>query len=435
MIVLFGQEFLVNRCAETIVHFLLNEEQRALNLKIVDGDRENLPETLHALNSFPLFSGRKVLWVKGSRVFLSKTSAKDLFQSARDAFMSGSPGDAYRFVQRMCAAAGMEDLGSDGSGITGLDERSWERHFGFARSSADQDLLDKIFTAGREMGIVWSVSQVRVDALQEALDRGFAGSNVLILTTAEADRRKKLFKALQEKALMVDCSVDSGNSRKAKEQRRALSAGQLEEHLRQADKEATPRARGRLLDLSGSDLRQLGMELEKVIAFVGDRKEITLQDVEEVVFMDREEAVYQIMDTMAGRDLASACRVLDKLWDQGFFPLAVLKVIGDELRRLLWASSRFGKTRMSYEQFQRESYPQLDETDREVVGGMAPYGVYKLLEYAGHFTREGLVKALSRTLEADIRLKTGAGDPKGVLVDLLADVCLDSNTDKQLTIR
>jgi len=230
----------------------------------------------------------------------------------------------------------------------------------------------------------------------------------------------------------VDCSAGEGSSKKAKDQKRELIVQQLREQLDEAGKSLSPDARKRFLEYAGADLRQVGSELEKLITYVGDRETIGVQDVEAVVCSSREEAVYEIMDTLAKKDFERSCQVLEKLWDQGFFPLAVLKVIGDEVRRLLWAKSRFHEGRLTFDQFQSRMYKKLDETDKELIGRMAPFGVFKLIEYADNFGEDDLSFALGRVLDADIKLKTSAPDPKGVLVGLLADICLGAREGRKL---
>jgi len=427
---LFGQEYLTGRAVDALLEALLTEEQRPFNLVVIDGDREDVADTIHFLNSFPLITGSKVVLVKNTRAFHSKVTAKDLLSEARSSYQKGHLSEALKSLQRMCASVklGVEETGGDF--LLEINDMQWKEAFGLQRTPEDAAMIKRLVEHGLDQEMPWNVGEVSGDALDAAIDRGFAGKNVLVLSANVIDRRKRLYKLLDKVGLVVDCSVGEGDSKKAKDQKQELVIHQLREQLLETGKRLSPDAHKRFLKDAGADLRQIGSELEKLITYVGDGKTIELGDVEAVVCSSREEAVYEVMDTLANRDFVRSCLVLDKLWDQGFFPLAVLKVIGDEVRRLLWAKTRFHQGKVTYHQFQLGMNKELDDADREVIGQMAPYGIFKLIDYAGNFSDDELAFALGRVLEADIALKTGAPDPKGVLVDLLAHICLETY-DKQ----
>ena len=429
---LFGQEYLTDRSVEALLAVLLSEDQRAFNLVLIDGDRENVADTIHFLNSFPLLTGSKVVWVKNTRAFHSRITAKDLLSEARTAYQKGDLSGSLKSLQRMCASIKIGTDETGGSFLLEIDDVQWEEAFGLQRTSEDATMIKKLVEYGADHDIPWNVAGVSGDVLETAIGGGFAGKNVLVMSANVIDRRKRLFKLIDKVGLAVDCSAGEGGSKKAKDQRRELIVHQLREQLGEVGKTLTADAHKRFLEYAGSNLRQIGSELEKLITYAGDRKSIEVQDVEAVVCSNREEAVYEIMDTLARRDFGRSCLVLEKLWDQGFFPLAVLKVIGDEVRRILWAKSRFHEGRVTYDQFQRQMYKKLDEADKELIGQMAPFGVFKLIEYADNFSEDELLFALGRVLDADIKLKTSAPDPKGVLVDLLADICLETRAKHKL---
>lgn len=65
-----------------------------------------------------------------------------------------------------------------------------------------------------------------------------------------------------------------------------------------------------------NDRFYLSQELEKIICYVGDKKEITLDDVQAIGALEHEETVWHLGDAFLQRDKAKAMVVLQQLLDQ-----------------------------------------------------------------------------------------------------------------------
>jgi len=429
-----GQEYLVQRCAEALVDALLCEEERPFNLSVLDGENEDSSNTMHLLSSYPMFPGLRLVWVKGSRAFLSRNTAKELFEKARKAVEEGSTAEALKHLAGMCAFADVPESDDvSWKSLHHLEAERWFRVFGFHKTSEDDSWMRNLVeSAPAEVRI--GSGNLQTDVLEEGLEKGFAGRNILMLTAAAVDRRKRLYKLISQAGLIIDCSMDREASRKGRERRQDLILNQMKEQLAEAGKEISPDARALFLEWAGTELRSLTLELEKLIVYAGEERTIQGRHVEAVVCRTREEAVFEIMETLAERDLVRSQDVLQKLLDQGLYPLAILKVIGEEVRRLLWAKVRLPEDALSFDRFQRDVLPKLDDADRVVCGKLAPYALYLLARYAVRFSGEELRYLLGKVLETDVRLKTGAGEPRGLLLSLLTDICLGRPEEPRLPL-
>ena len=72
-----------------------------------------------------------------------------------------------------------------------------------------------------------------------------------------------------------------------------------------------------LVDSLGGDMMMVANELEKLVLFVGDKKRITLGDVETLVLAAKQRSFYELTDAISARDRARALAVLDAILSAG----------------------------------------------------------------------------------------------------------------------
>ena len=68
-----------------------------------------------------------------------------------------------------------------------------------------------------------------------------------------------------------------------------------------------------LVDSLGSDMMMVANELEKLVLFVGEKKRITLGDVETMVLAAKQRSFYELTDAISSRDRGRAFAVLDAI--------------------------------------------------------------------------------------------------------------------------
>src|ERR1700694_257261 len=72
-----------------------------------------------------------------------------------------------------------------------------------------------------------------------------------------------------------------------------------------------------LVDALGGDMMMISNELEKLILYVGEKKKITLGDVETMVLAAKQRSLYELTDAISSKDRVRALEVLDALLSTG----------------------------------------------------------------------------------------------------------------------
>jgi DNA polymerase III subunit delta len=72
-----------------------------------------------------------------------------------------------------------------------------------------------------------------------------------------------------------------------------------------------------LVDALGSDMMLVANELEKLVLYVGDKKRITLGDVETMVLAAKQRSLYELTDAISAKDRARALEMMDAMLNTG----------------------------------------------------------------------------------------------------------------------
>src|SRR5438270_14076825 len=72
-----------------------------------------------------------------------------------------------------------------------------------------------------------------------------------------------------------------------------------------------------LVDTLGGDMMMISNELEKLILYVGEKKRITLGDVETMVLAAKQRSLYELTDAISSKDRVRALEVLDAILSTG----------------------------------------------------------------------------------------------------------------------
>ncbi len=72
-----------------------------------------------------------------------------------------------------------------------------------------------------------------------------------------------------------------------------------------------------LVDALGSDMMLVANELEKLVLYVGDKKRITLGDVETMVLAAKQRSLYELTDAISAKDRGRALEMMDAILNTG----------------------------------------------------------------------------------------------------------------------
>jgi DNA polymerase-3 subunit delta len=178
------------------------------------------------------------------------------------------------------------------------------------------------------------------------------------------------------------------------------------------------RSKGRVMSADGAsalvravgrDLRRLETEAEKIVAYAGERTELTREDVASVVVQTAPVSVFDFLNTLGARECAGALSLLDDLIADGQDLNGIHAMTVRHLRTLT-------STRALIDRGAKQG-----EVQRAV--GMAEWQARAAIEQARRFRAEELSRALRDAAALEARTKSGQGEPRVLFEVWLAGVC------------
>jgi DNA polymerase-3 subunit delta len=201
---------------------------------------------------------------------------------------------------------------------------------------------------------------------------------VLVFVAADVDRQRRIYKALQKNATIVECWGLKGSRDGRVDLREAARAAEalVKQAVSSAGQAIDPAASRLVAARAGTDISRLRSDVERLLLYAAGKPKITLQDVQEVVSGETSQDDWAVTNAIARRDAAEALRQLALSLDAGGVSYQILG-------QLAW--------------YVRDKMPAAD-----------PNRV------------PSAVEALFRT---DLELKSSAGDPRVLLERLVIDLC------------
>jgi DNA polymerase-3 subunit delta len=246
-----------------------------------------------------------------------------------------------------------------------------------------------------------------VSALEALLERGLPPGHVLVIAAGKVDGRLPVVKRLAEAGCRITLAVKSEGTWDAK---RPVLGPMLAEMLAGTEKSVNPDAEERLAALVGTDARALAAEVAKLAAFVGDRREIGIADVDAVVVRTASDPFFALGNAVEARDLAGALGVLRRGLADGASPHMWVGSLAGTIRRMLVEQERGrlaagGKRLATFGDWSATVLPSIDPDE---LGDRKPYGLWMKYQAAVRFTRSELLDCLASLAEADHSMKTGS---------------------------
>lgn len=160
--------------------------------------------------------------------------------------------------------------------------------------------------------------------MQRWLQNPAPGCALVFYMRQSADGKKKLTATLRKVAVAVDFEL--------------LSDAELSKWcakvLKPQGKKIGPRALGTLTFMAGRELTRLSGELDKLCAYLGDRTEITEDDVQAIVSASLEYNVFELMNHLLAGDMLKAQQTVNNLMQGGQNPMGILAMLSRQVRQL-----------------------------------------------------------------------------------------------------
>ena len=420
---LCGERYLCRAAMAQLEQALLRETGGTVHP--IDGDQEDIGATLAKLRSFTLLPGRQIYRVTDTRLFHSRQVAKSIWDRAVKAHAEAKSEQAQRTLRAFLASGGLDPMAPD-SDPAALAEAEWQQCFGFARPDGDLSWTRAYLAGGGAGRFPATASSDPGDMLAAVLATGIPSNNVLILMAEEVDKRKKLFKLLKDKQTVIDLSVETGSSGKAQKEQKAVLQDLIRQTLAEEGKTMAPPLIDLLIERVGFHPVAAVMELRKVTTYLGDRGQITRDDLDLLVGQTRQEALFELTSALAERNLEQSLTIAERLQENGIHPLAVVATLRNFVRGLLLLRSLIEQPEtgfqpaMSAAAFQQTCLPRLKERIqwKKEMGGH-PFALYMQCKTASAFSLPVLAAWMRHLLTAELRLKGSPLTPEIILQHLV----------------
>jgi DNA polymerase-3 subunit delta len=282
-------------------------------------------------------------------------------------------------------------------------------------------LRDVNFFSG---GAVAKSEQVkeRVQDLQGLLEAGLVAQQALVISAPKIDGRSAFFKTCKARGKLYDFRLPAQAHRQEE---------QAEEWARQVFHRKGLRIRGGVLEAFlqkvGTDSRQIVQEVEKLLVYLGGRKDVEADDVQAVVSSSRETIAWDLADAVGGRDLPRALGLVRQLLFQGESPVGLIIGLETRFRELLlyracldrgWlevgGTEPWLKVRWSSAAEADQALAALAKDPRETN----PFRAGRLAGQARRFSVAELTRGLSACTETHERM-VSSGVPPGLNLEFL----------------
>jgi DNA polymerase III subunit delta len=169
-----------------------------------------------------------------------------------------------------------------------------------------------------------------------------------------------------------------------------------------------------LVDALGGDMMMISNELEKLILYVGEKKRITLGDVETMVLAAKQRSLYELTDAISSKDRVRALEVLDAILMSGEGEEAAIGhvyMLAKTFRQMLVILERNVRD-------QRMLWAALWQGFR-----VPPFAADDIIKQARRYkNRRELTRAIRLVAKADLALRSNPVSKRMVLERLVMDL-------------
>ncbi len=460
---IYGEELLYKTALNTLLDAMIPPAKRSHHYDPLEGTHHNIYAAIERVNTYSLLSGTKVVALCDSNVFYSKQDEAELLEKAKEAHDNQDHKNAARYLLNLM---GLLKLSFDD-----LRPESRSRSLKLDSESLREDLwLDKTINYCLEKDLSVPIYEDSSAVLQKAVEKGFPKGNHLIITADLVDKRRLLYKTIRQAGIIIDCSVPKGSRRADKMAQKAALDARRDAILSQFDKTIENNAYQTMCEMTGFDLRTFGHNLEKLINYVGDRREITIDDVQMVLKRTKKDPIYEFTNAVLDRNIQASIFLANSLLADNMHPLQILAALTNQIRKLLmvkgFVESEHGRNwhaAVRFDYFRNNIMSAIQDYDRDLLNQSEkwngtllrnakqngqkqqkkgakqgrqtvadlivaknpnnPYPVYQMLLKSEMFTTNELISAMAFLSKTDLRLKSTGQNPKFILEEAIYFIC------------
>lgn len=290
------------------------------------------------------------------------------------------------------------------------------RDFNFAAISVAQGDLGEALAMARQfpmisprrMVVVTDFEAISDDDQLELLKnyvRNPVESSVLVFVSKGLDNRRNISTILRKSCEVV--SFDALDERDG-------APNWIRDYVTQAGCAIDTGAASYLVGMAGVNLMSLAMELDKLIAYVGEKGRITQSEIDLLVRHSREHSNFELTDAIVDGDRKKALNLLHRIFDNASdnpqtLSLMILGAIASNYRKMLGAK-----------ELMKQNAP---NSEVAKIVGMSPYVVGRFNERVRRVETERILKGIERIAATDVALKTSRATPRLLLEVLICELC------------
>ena len=229
-----------------------------------------------------------------------------------------------------------------------------------------------------DSGMLKNSNDVMADYIKNIPD-----TTVFLFVEEEVDKRNRLYKAIKDKGYVCELNFQNENVLKR------WIKGQLAPYGVSIDDGASEL----LLEKSGVSMTRISTELLKLVSYVGDRKNVTREDVSEIVTTVVTNRIFDMITAMAAKRQKEAMDMYYDLLSLKEPPMRILFLIARHFNLLM--------------QIKEMSVKYVDEATMSKTAGLPSFLVGKYKAQSRSFSKEQLLSAVRTCVEVEERVKTG----------------------------
>ena len=146
------------------------------------------------------------------------------------------------------------------------------------------------------------------------------------------------------------------------------------------------------INLVGNDLERIDSEISKLISYVGDKRKISVGDLEEMVCDSKVETIFEFIDSLSAKNLNLGLRMLEKMLKAGEVPLRIISMLSRHYR-ILW-------------KVKKGIVANLRGKELASACGVNPFFVGKYADYSKTFSFASLARSIGLIAKADVEIKS-----------------------------
>ena len=251
--------------------------------------------------------------------------------------------------------------------------------------------------------------------------------NCLVLEVLSIDKRTKLAKAMDGKqGILIEC--DKLYDKPAPwETRKPEHDSELTRwivmHAGNFDKIINLKSAFCLQEKTGNDLAIINNQIDALSVYTGDRNEITIKDIQDLLGVSHREKLYNLLDAIGMKDTISAVKMAENIFDAGMenerknitydAKSIAITIVSSSHRRMkdLWKILRILDKGGSKKEILEKQYAPRPFVD-------------KFIKQAQNFNEEEMPEKWKYMLEADLLCKTSRLSPSLIIEQLITKLCM-----------